>query len=59
MIDAMIKKDKEHFRYTIEVDPSYGKYHFDGHRDCGIVMNPKDSIAQKNICPKCKKNIFR
>lgn len=57
IIDAIIKKDKSRFLYTIEVDPSYGKYHFDGHRNCGIVMNPKDSIAQKDFCPKCKKRM--
>ena len=38
---------------TIEVDPSYGKYHFDGHRKCGVCMHPKDSINNKNLCPKC------
>lgn len=38
---------------TIEVDPNYGKYHFDGHRSCNVVMNPKDSAKINNICPKC------
>jgi len=40
---------------TIEVDPNYGKYHFDGHRNCGVVMTPEESIAHKDICPKCKR----
>jgi uncharacterized protein (TIGR00375 family) len=40
---------------TIEVDPNYGKYHFDGHRNCGIVFSPEESLAHKNICPVCKK----
>lgn len=38
---------------TIEVDPNYGKYHLDGHRACGICMEPKESTKHKNICPKC------
>jgi len=42
---------------TIEVDPSYGKYHFDGHRNCKICMNPKDSVKIKNICPKCGRTL--
>ncbi len=42
---------------TIEVDPNYGKYHFDGHRNCKICMNPKDSIKVKNICPKCGRSL--
>lgn len=42
---------------TIEVDPGYGKYHFDGHRLCGIVMSPAESTEHKNICPKCGKKL--
>jgi len=48
-------RTKEGLEGTIEVDPSYGKYHFDGHRNCKICMNPKDSIKVKNICPKCRR----
>jgi len=40
---------------TIEVDPAYGKYHFDGHRLCRVCFSPKESIKLKNICPKCGK----
>lgn len=40
---------------TIEVDPSYGKYHLDGHRACNVCLEPKESLKNKNICPKCKK----
>ena len=40
---------------TIEVDPSYGKYHFDGHRACNVRLAPKESMKIKNICPVCKK----
>jgi len=40
---------------TIEVDPSYGKYHYDGHRECGISLSPKDAEKYNNICPVCKK----
>jgi uncharacterized protein (TIGR00375 family) len=50
-------RTKEGLQGTIEVDPNYGKYHFDGHRKCNVCMNPKDTIKVKNICPKCKKNL--
>ncbi|MDP7116470.1 MAG: endonuclease Q family protein, partial [Candidatus Woesearchaeota archaeon] len=40
---------------TIEVDPNYGKYHIDGHRNCNISMHPQESIKHKGICPVCKK----
>ncbi len=42
---------------TIEVDPSYGKYHLDGHRNCGICMTPKESLHNRNICPACKRPV--
>ncbi len=40
---------------TVEVDPGYGKYHFTGHRNCGICISPQESRKMKNICPKCGK----
>lgn len=42
---------------TVEVNPSYGKYHFDGHRNCNVVMDPKQSLEHKNTCPKCKREM--
>ena len=43
----------EGLRSTIEVDPNYGKYHYDGHRNCGVVLSPRESLLLKNACPKC------
>jgi uncharacterized protein (TIGR00375 family) len=40
---------------TVETDPGYGIYHFDGHRKCNVVLDPKESIKNKDICPVCKK----
>lgn len=40
---------------TIEVDPNYGKYHFDGHRNCGVSFSPEESKKHNNICPVCKR----
>jgi uncharacterized protein (TIGR00375 family) len=42
---------------TIEFFPEEGKYHFDGHINCGVVMSPEESIKNKNICPKCRKEL--
>jgi len=50
-----IRKNK--IKETIEVDPSYGKYHYDGHRFCNVSMEPKQAIRLKNICPVCKKEL--
>jgi uncharacterized protein (TIGR00375 family) len=57
ILNAIKTKNKKEFLYTIEVDPFYGKYHYDGHRACNICLSPKESIAQKNICPKCSKGL--
>ena len=48
-------KDKKKFLYTIEFYPEEGKYHYDGHRLCGVVFSPRETKAHKNICPKCGK----
>ncbi len=40
---------------TIEVDPNYGKYHFDGHRNCRVSFSPKETKRYKGICPVCRK----
>ena len=39
---------------TIEVNPSYGKYHIDGHRNCEFSCDYKESKRLNKICPKCK-----
>ncbi|MBN2422104.1 DNA helicase UvrD [Candidatus Woesearchaeota archaeon] len=48
-------KTKQGLKETIEVDPSYGKYHWDGHRNCNVVYSPKESIKINNICPRCRR----
>jgi len=49
------EKDTEKFLYTIEFFPEEGKYHYDGHRMCGINYHPREAIAKKNRCPVCFK----
>lgn len=43
------------FKYTIEVDPNYGKYHIDGHRKCNFCSYPDQTKKLRGICPVCKK----
>lgn len=57
-IRAVLKtKDKNKFLYTIEFFPEEGKYHFDGHRNCNIVMSPQQAMANDDICPVCGKQL--
>jgi uncharacterized protein (TIGR00375 family) len=57
MIRTIRNKNRNKFLFTIEVDPSYGKYHYDGHRKCNVVMAPNESKKNKNICPKCNRRM--
>lgn len=40
---------------TFEFFPEEGKYHYDGHRNCNVVVSPAECRKLKDICPKCKK----
>jgi uncharacterized protein (TIGR00375 family) len=50
-------RTKQGLTGTVEVDPSYGKYHFDGHRLCKVCLSPKESLKIRNICPRCGKKL--
>ena len=45
------------FLGTVEFFPEEGKYHMDGHRKCGVVMDPHETIARDGICPVCGKPV--
>lgn len=45
------------FRGTLEFFPEEGKYHLDGHRNCGVVFEPRESKARGNLCPSCGKEL--
>jgi uncharacterized protein (TIGR00375 family) len=40
---------------TIETDPAYGKYHWDGHRACNFSCPPEQSKKLKGMCPVCSR----
>ena len=44
----------EGLKETIEVNPEYGKYHYDGHRNCNISLSPEETRKLNGICPVCK-----
>ncbi len=57
LIDALRKNDPSKFLYTVEFFPEEGKYHFDGHRKCGVVSSPRESLKTNDLCPKCGKRL--
>lgn len=42
---------------TIEFFPEEGKYHYDGHRLCGVRLAPHETKKHDGICPACKKDL--
>jgi uncharacterized protein (TIGR00375 family) len=40
---------------TVEFFPEEGKYHVDGHRACGVRMEPSQTRRHRGMCPKCRK----
>lgn len=43
----------EGFCGTVEFFPEEGKYHMDGHRKCGIRLEPEESARLNDRCPEC------
>ncbi len=39
--------------YTVEFYPEEGKYHYDGHRKCGVVQHPATTARLGADCPVC------
>ena len=42
---------------TVEFFPEEGKYHFDGHRKCGVSLSPTEAERLGEICPLCGKKL--
>jgi len=57
LFDAIRLKDRRRFLHTIEVDPAYGKYHYTGHKKCGVSFSPVEAKRMGNKCPKCGKKL--
>ena len=55
IMEAIKTRDPQKFLYTIEFYPQEGKYHYDGHRSCGVSFSPSQSKKYNNICPRCGK----
>ena len=42
---------------TLEFFPEEGKYHLDGHRNCGVRLSPGETREREGLCPACGKPI--
>lgn len=43
--------------HTIEFYPEEGKYHFTGHRDCGVRQSPEETKRLGETCPSCGRHL--
>lgn len=57
LVETIRLKDTRRFKYTIETDPAYGKYHWTGHRACNVSFSPKEALRFANICPVCRRKL--
>ena len=55
LFKAVKEKNEKHFAFTVEVDPAYGKYHYDGHRACAFSSSPEETKRLRGICPVCRR----
>jgi len=59
VVDTIRQKDPKRFRFTIETNPAYGKYHWTGHRNCKISLSPQEAIKYGNVCPICRRKLTK
>jgi len=59
VVNAIRKKDDQRFKFTIETDPAYGKYHWTGHRNCNVSLSPQEAIKFGNRCPVCRRRLTK
>jgi uncharacterized protein (TIGR00375 family) len=59
IMNAFVRGHEKTFEigYTIEFYPEEGKYHYTGHRNCGVVQTPQDTAKNGSICPVCHKEL--
>ena len=52
---ARALRTREGFGGTLEFFPQEGKYHLDGHRHCGLRLEPEEAQRLGGLCPRCGK----
>jgi uncharacterized protein (TIGR00375 family) len=57
MMDALRTGDSNGFLGTLEYFAEEGKYHYDGHRKCGVRLSPAETVERQGLCPVCGKPV--
>jgi len=59
IVEAVKSNDPKKLLFTIETEPAYGKYHWTGHRACGVSMPASRAVKQGNRCPVCGRKMTK
>lgn len=54
---ALTVGEPPHFQGTIDLFPQEGKYHYDGHRKCGVRWDPVQTLEHNGMCSECGKPV--
>lgn len=59
IMNALVRGKEKTFElaYTIEFYPEEGKYHYTGHRNCGVIQTPDETKRNGPICPVCGREL--
>ncbi len=57
IIEALKSGREPHFGGTIDLFPQEGKYHYDGHRKCGVCWDPVQTLEHRYKCSVCGKPV--
>ena len=61
LYEAIVERtQRNRVEFTIEVPPAYGKYHWSGHRRCGVGPLPPEEARRLGYkCPVCGKTLTK
>lgn len=59
IVEVVKSGDPKKLLFTVETNPAYGKYHWTGHRVCGVSMSASEAIRCGGICPVCGKKMTK
>jgi DNA helicase-2/ATP-dependent DNA helicase PcrA len=57
IVNAIRRGEAPEFCGTVEFFPQEGKYHYDGHRKCGVRLDPVQTMKTNGVCPVCGKKV--
>jgi len=59
IVEAIKSKDPRRFLFTVETNPAYGKYHWTGHRACGVSLPAQEAEKMESLCPVCGRKMTK